>query len=211
MKGLIILNGNIKDLNLLKEAAEESDFILAADGGIRYIVEIGLVPDLVIGDFDSISKKYLDLIRNKDISIEQFPVKKDKTDSELCVDYMIDQGAKHIILFGAIGSRIDHTLANIYLLDKIVKAGISGEIIDSSNRITLVTDELKLTRKLDHFTSIIPLTFDGAIVTLKGFEYNLTKVNIDFASTQGVSNRIVEEEGYIKIHQGKCLVTISKD
>src|SRR5699024_8435931 len=114
LKGLIILNGDIKNLKLLKEAAEESDFILAADGGIRYTIKAGINPDLVMGDFDSISKKHLDLIKDKGISIEQFPVKKDKTDSELCVDYLIDKGAKHIVLFGALGSRIDHSLANIY-------------------------------------------------------------------------------------------------
>lgn len=211
LKGLVVLNGDVIDLEKLKQIGKKSDFILCADGGVRHIIRAGLVPDLVIGDLDSIYKEYLDLLMEKNIPIEKFPVKKDKTDSELCIEYMINKGARYITIVGAIGSRIDHTLANIFLLDKINENGISGEIVNRYNTIYLVTEEMKLLNKEGYFVSVVPISSQGATVTLRGFEYNLDRVRIDFASTHGVSNKIILKEGYIKVHEGKCLIVISKD
>lgn len=210
MKGLIVLNGEIQDLNMLKEIGNQSDFILSADGGTDYCFEAGLIPNVVIGDLDSISKKSLKIIEEKNIPVERFPVKKDKTDSELAIDYLIDKGIKDITLIGAIGNRMDHTLANIFLLTKMNKRGIKGQIVSSHNTIFLVDDEMVIP-KMDNYVSLIPVDLFGTIVTLKGFEYELDKVKIEFGSTHGISNRVVESKGFIKIHEGQCFVIISKD
>lgn len=211
MKALVVLHGNITDLSLLKKIGDESDFVLCADGGTDYCIKASLTPDLIIGDLDSISSETLNLVTKNNIPLERFPVKKDKTDSELCIDYLIQKGAQDITLVGAIGSRMDHTLANIFLLVKMRENGVEGKIVNSNNTIYLVTDGLELDSAKGNFISIIPIGLSDAIVTLEGFEYNLNKAEIEFSSTYGISNRIIEDKGHISIHQGQCLVMISRD
>ncbi|MBZ2173920.1 thiamine diphosphokinase [Schnuerera sp. xch1] len=211
MKALIILHGDVTDLNLLKKLGEESDFILSADGGTDYCIQASLYPDLVMGDLDSISKDTLNIILKKDIPIRKFPVKKDETDSELSIDYLIKKGATYITLIGATGNRLDHTLANIYLLSRLNEKGVEGKIIDGNNTIYLVDDELILPKEKGTYISVVPIVEKGIIVSLKGFEYELDKAKIDFGSSQGISNSIVEPNGFIKVHEGKCLIFVSRD
>lgn len=211
LKALLILNGEKVNSTTILKLKDESDFILSADGGTDYCVELGIIPDLVIGDLDSISPKTLDILKKKEVPINVFPIKKDKTDSQLSIEYLMDKGAEEITIIGAIGSRIDHTLANILLLKTIKDKGIKGKIVHNNNIIYIIDDELIMDKKNGYFVSIIPIESKGVLVSLKGFEYNLSKVKIDFASTLGVSNFVIDEKGYIKVHEGECLVVVSKD
>ncbi|NLW23157.1 MAG: thiamine diphosphokinase [Tissierellia bacterium] len=211
MRALVILNGEISDLKILKEIGKEYDFILCADGAIEYCLKASIIPHMLIGDLDSISEYNLRLAKDNNIPIKRFPVKKDETDSELAINYLMERGYTDITIIGAMGNRMDHTLANIFLLNKIHEKGIKGKIIDKNNTIYLVQDELVLDRKENYFISLIPITEYGVIVTLKGFEYELNKSKINFGTTYGVSNRITEDKGYVTVHSGKCFVFVSKD
>ena len=211
MRALIVSNGTITDLDMLKEIGKESDYILCADGGTNYCLSASLLPNIVIGDLDSISKETLKEIYKNNIPIEKFPIEKDATDTELSVDYLIKKGFKDITLVGATGNRMDHTLANVFLLNKLHDKGIKGKIIDESNTIYLVDKELILTKEEGFFVSVIPITDSGITISLRGFEYELNKVKINFGYTHGISNRIIEDKGYIVVHEGKCLVFVSKD
>lgn len=211
LKALIVLNGNILDLNVLEKAGKESDFILCADGGTDHCLKASLMPDMIIGDLDSISKDSLKVIYDNKIPIEKFPVKKDATDSELSIDYLISKKFTDITLVGAMGNRMDHTLSNILLLSKLHEKGIKGKIIDESNTIYMVDEELVLTKEEDSYVSVIPITNLGAIITLKGFEYKLDKVKIKFGSTYGISNKIIGDKAHVIVHEGACLVFVSKD
>lgn len=211
MRALVVSNGQINDLELLKSISQNVDFIISADGGTNYILKSGLFPDLVVGDLDSIDKDVLKKIKEKNIQILKYSSHKDYTDTELALKYLIDKGFKEIDLMGVIGSRVDHTLVNIYLLDKLLKAGIKGRIINEKNTIYILDSELMLENGEGIFVSVIPITSNGAIVTLRGFEYETDRVNFNFASTLGISNRIVCRRGYIKVEDGICLVIKSKD
>lgn len=211
MKALIVANGTINNIHLLKECEKEYDFILAADGGTNHCIKAGILPDLIIGDLDSISNNTLKVSKEKDIKIEKFPVKKDSTDTDLSIDYLIDKGYKEITLIGVTGSRMDHTLGNILLLNKLNDSGVKGKIIDDNNIIYLVDDELELSRELDLYVSIIPLTNNGINVSLEGFEYELEFRNVEYASTFCISNKIIEERARITVHEGKALVFLAKD
>lgn len=211
MKAIVIANGKINNINMLKEIKKKYDFILAVDGGTNHCVRASILPDLIIGDLDSISKEALEVSRDNSIPIEKFPSKKDSTDTELAIDYLIDKGFSDITLAGVTGSRMDHTLGNILLLSKLKDMGVKGRIIDENNVIYLVDHELILEKEEDSFVSLIPTTNSGINVSLKGFEYELKKVDVRFASTICISNKITEEKGIITIHKGKALVFISKD
>lgn len=208
---LLISGGSVADLDILRKIGTEVDFILCADGGTDYCYKAWLTPDMIIGDLDSISHESLNKVKENNIPLKKFPIRKDATDTELSIDYLIDKGFKDITLVGATGSRMDHTLGNILLLNKLNENGIKGRLIDKNNMIYLVDDKLKLINKDEFFISVIPISTAGAVVTLKGFDYELDKFKIKFSSTQGISNKIVEDIGYITVHKGTCLVFVSKD
>ncbi len=211
MKGLIVSSGAIKDYELLKKIVAKNDYIVCADGGVNHLLKIGKMPDIVLGDLDSIGKEELNLIKKENIKIEKFPTMKDETDTELCIDYILKKGFNDITLMGVTGTRLDHTLANVYLLKKIDSLKAKASIVDEHNIIHYVKDSIFLNKREDFFISIIPIDSDGVVVSLDGFLYPLENEYLDLASTRGISNKIIEEVGYIKICQGSAIVIESKD
>ncbi len=211
MKGLIIASGNINNYFFLKELIDKHDFILCVDGGIDHVIDMDIKINLIIGDLDSISKKGLNYIEEKNIEVERHPIIKNKTDTELAVSWMIERKFSEITMVGVIGSRMDHTLANIYLLKYIFDNNIDGKIIDENNIIRYTDSFIKL-KKIDGYNvSVIPVSNEGCIISLKGFLYELNKAHIPFASTLGISNKMVEDQGTILVEKGQILVTESKD
>ena len=211
MKGLIVSSGTITNYNRLKEIINEVDYIICADGGMEHLMKINKLPNVILGDLDSISKLTLEYIVNKNIPIEKYSSIKDSTDTELAMEYLIDRGYDEIVLMGVTGTRQDHTMASILLLDTLYNRGIKAKIVDDNNIIYLTDNYLEIERLEGHYTSIIPISNTGIIVSLKGFFYNLDNKLIPFGSTLGISNKIVEDIGIVKIHKGKALIFISKD
>lgn len=211
MRGVIISNGTIKNLNLLTLNLKENDYIVCADGGANYIKRMNIYPNVIMGDLDSINSQVLGYAKKSNIPIIKFPSHKDKTDTELAIDHLIEKGCNEILLMGVTGSRLDHTLGNITLLYKLMNKGIKGRIIDDNNVVYIVKDRIKLYNKRGSYVSIIPLTDNGAVVSLEGFEYRLNSYHIDFASTLGISNRILGKEAFVEIEKGVCLIIESRD
>lgn len=210
MKALLISNGELRDINLLKKLSNEVDFVLAADGGTNHCIRAGILPDLIIGDLDSIDLEVLDKIKKLKIDILKYPSKKNATDTEICLDYLIENKYKEIILLGSLGRRIDHTLANIFLLEYLLDKNIAGRLVDDKNTIYLVED--KKTFKNDRkYISVIPLSDEGIEVSLEGLEYPLDHKFINRGSSLGVSNEFKDSLGIVNIHKGRALVILSED
>lgn len=210
MKGLIISSGRLERYDLLSLVVKSTDFVVCADGGLDHIMKIGYRPNLVLGDLDSISEAGIRYIEKNHIALEKFPVEKDATDTELAMEYLIQKGCNNISLIGVTGTRMDHTIANIFLLDQMFKRGVKGQIIDDNNEITLVNDYIEISKN-DGYLSLIPIEQIGAIVTIKGVYYPLNKHHIEFGSTFSVSNKIVEDKAKLTIYSGKVLVIKSRD
>lgn len=211
MQGLIISNGHIGDYKKLNRIFQVSDFVICADGGIRHLIKIHAKPNIIIGDFDSTSKEDLAYIKENNIKIEKYPPVKDKTDTEIAMDYLVGMGCREIYFMGATGSRQDHSIANIFLLDYLLKKNIKGTIFDDNNTIYMVDDKLTLEKQESTYVSIIPISDKGINLSISGFFYDLDHVFIPFASSHGVSNEIVDDNGIIQIHRGKALVIQSFD
>jgi thiamine pyrophosphokinase len=211
MKGLIVSSGTITNYNRLKEIISEVDLIVCADGGMEHLLKINKLPDLILGDLDSISKPTLEYILSKNVPIEKYSSIKDVTDTELAMDCLVDKGYDEIVLMGVTGSRQDHTMANIFLLNTLHDKGIKGKIVDDNNIIYLTDNYLEIEDLKDHYVSVIPISNDGIIVSLKGFFYNLDNKFISFGSTLGISNKIIEDIGKVQIHKGRALIFVSKD
>ena len=116
MTGIIVCSGSITDYALIEKYFEKADLIICADGGANHLRKLGKLPDILVGDFDSISEGDLDLLLAANVEIVRFPSEKDATDTQLAVQLAMDRGCDEVILLGAAGTRLDHTLANVFLL-----------------------------------------------------------------------------------------------
>lgn len=208
MKALIISNGDLRDIDLA-EYYYDTDMVICVDGGARHLYNENLMPDIIIGDLDSIDYKILKDFQMQGVQFIKHPIRKNKSDTELALDYAIESGANDIIFLGVTGSRLDHSMANIFMLYKLVNQNINASIIDSHNEVFITKDMLKIDNKPGHFVSIIPLT--DSRITLKGFEYDTHSVDFSFGTTLGISNEVKEKEASVKVESGTCLVIRSRD
>lgn len=211
MKVLIVSNGSISNYNFYNDILKTVDYIICADGGAKHLVKMDVYPNVVIGDLDSIDKKIKELFISKNVEFVKFPTNKDATDTELAVDFAISQKPTEITFIGAIGNRMDHTLANISILKKLLLKGVKGKIIDEKNEIILIDKEIILYRGNSDFISILPVTQEVKGVTLEGLQFPLRDALITFGSSIGVSNRFVDSKASIKIKEGLLLIIKSKD
>ncbi|RLF60125.1 MAG: thiamine diphosphokinase [Thermoplasmata archaeon] len=199
----IIANGSLNNKTFHKKLLNESNKIICADGGGEHAKELDIIPDYIIGDLDSVSKSTISyfkvlgktkIIENKD---------QDKTDLELAILLAETLDPNEINILGAIGNRIDHTLANIYCLNKI-RSDIKAQIIDDKNIIELVEKPIDVKGDKGDIVSIIPLT------DISGLSYNGMKWLVSDKDTEfgwfGISNRLTNKKGNISFSKGKILV-----
>lgn len=210
MKAVIVCNGSINDYEYHKRFFLGADLVIAADGGAVHLEKMNIKPDILLGDFDSFTKGNLADYKEQGIEIMRFPVKKDMTDSELAINLAIEKGCKQIILIGATGSRLDHTMANLFMLKMMLDKGIEGWIVNENNQITLIKDRLEIKKQEKVNVSLIPLTKVTG-VNLEGFYYPLNDATLEVGSTWGVSNRLTADKGIITIKSGLLFVMLTKD
>lgn len=206
---IIFTNGKLE--NGLVGEIQKKDFIIGVDWAAYWLIKNNIIPDLAIGDFDSTSETEMTVIKNKCQNIKIFEAKKDFTDAELAVEEAIKLKPKEVMIYGATGTRMDHTLANIFLLEKFFGKSIFTSIRDKNNEIYLVNNKLIIKKEINFpYVSVVPIT-DAVTVSLVGFEYELDHKIINRGETIGVSNEIVGEKGEIVVHTGKVVVVRSRD
>lgn len=213
MSTLIVTGGNV-NTEFLKKILEENKFetIIAADKGLEALNKINVMPNYIIGDFDSVNKTTLNQYENKNIEITYLKPEKDFTDTHMAIKLAIEKRAKHITIIGATGTRMDHTLANIHVLNEALQNNVPTEIINENNRIMLINKKAKLIKNTNYkYVSIIPLTTKITGVTLKGFKYNIENATINLGESIGVSNEQIEQEALIEIKEGIAILIYSKD
>lgn len=205
MRAVIIGGGNLDNAGFCRTVISKDDFVICADSGYDFAVAVGITPDIVIGDLDS--------VKSTDINVEiiKYPVRKDATDGELAVDYALERGYTEIVMLGFIGVRTDHTLTNISFLKKIKKFGAKGTILDCRNEIRLLEDEIVLGGKKGDLVSIVPVTDTVCGVTTLNLEYPLNGENLYYGESRGVSNVMLGDSCTIKAEQGCALVIKSRD
>ena len=206
MEVTVVTNGYIENMDILKSIIKNSDYVICADGAAKYLMNINIYPDLLVGDLDSIDDDALRWIENGKVKLERFPVKKDMTDTELAIEFALKQSPHKINIVGAIGSRMDHSLGNIMLLYKIHKMGTAARIINEINDMTITDSNIKIEGKIGQTVSIIPIGGDVSGVTLEGLEYPLNDCNIHMGSSLGISNRFIKDTATISVKEGTLLV-----
>lgn len=208
-QAIIVANGNIS--SKLKLPISHEDFLVGVDAGALYFINNYYYCDLAIGDFDSVTKKQLEKIKKKVKEVKVYCPDKDFTDTELALKEVIKRGYKNIIIIGAIGTRFDHSLANIFLLEKYISKRVKIKIIDEHNEIETVKNDNKVRQKRDFpYVSFISLS-SSSVLSLSGFKYPIFQKDIKKGETIGISNELINNKAYIKVHKGKVLMIRSRD
>ncbi|RKD27830.1 thiamine diphosphokinase [Caminicella sporogenes DSM 14501] len=211
MNCLIVSNGFIEDYNFYKDILKNMDFIICVDGGARHLINFGIKPNVIIGDLDSILSKDREFFMSQDVEFVKFPADKDATDTELATELALEKNPETITYIGVLGSRMDHTLANINLLKKSLDRKVKAKIVNEKNEIYLIDSEMEIEGNKNEFISIIPVTDEVIGVTLQGLKYPLSNVRIKFGSTWGISNEFIAKKAKIQIKKGMLLVIKSRD
>ena len=199
MRGVIICGGKVGEY--ITDYIKPDDFVICADSGYDNAKKFGIKADIVIGDMDS--TKYSDIPEEKRV----YPKRKDYTDSELAIMYAEEKGFESVLLFGMIGTRMDHSLANIGMLSRLKNASI----IDENNQIYIAKDKFSLNGKVGDIISIIPFCNDLLGVTTDGLDYPLCDGMIKCGTSLGVSNVMTKDNFSITIKKGTALIIRSKD
>lgn len=190
---------------------DNGDYLIGADKGAYYLAERGLRMDAALGDFDSVTEDQLRLIEKHSSGVSPVdPVDKNYTDTELAFRHALELLPRHIVILGATGSRLDHTLANVHLLAEALRQGVQACIIDRSNRITL-TDKVTTVARSDYDqVSLLPLSPEVKGITLTGFRYPLRNATLRIGQSLGISNVLAGETGRIEVGEGLLLVIESR-
>jgi len=207
-RAIIFANGNLSDLSQAKNIITNEDCLIAADGGVKHVLKLGLTPQIIIGDFDSISPTLIGQSRLSPTTLIKFPRKKDKTDFELATDYCLEKKFQEIIIFGILGDRIDHMIANIFLLAKIQteNKSIKIKIIEGKKEIYILNKEIIINGQTGDEVSIIPVSGKLEGIVTEGLYYRLIDDTLSFGSTRGVSNVMNKTSAKITVINGIALI-----
>lgn len=188
--------------------------IIAVDRGLEVLYELNVVPNHVVGDFDSVSTTILQFYqKNAKVVFHKYNPEKDYTDTDIALKLAIELNSSTITIMGALGKRMDHALANIHILKEALEIGIPCEIFDSYNKIYLVKENTQLAKDKTYgkYISLLPLTTTVKGITLKGFQYPLNNASLSVGLSLGISNEIVEEMATIELKEGILIVIESRD
>lgn len=214
VKTLIVSGGNVEEECFNKIYNNNKfKYIIASDKGLEILDKYNIIPNYIIGDFDSIDKNILSkYINNKEIVIRKLNPEKDYTDTHMAIKLSIELNSTDVTILGAIGTRIDHTIANVHILKETLEKGIDCRIVDNRNEIQLINKKAVLEMDKEYkYISLIPLTTKVEEITLRGFKYPLSNATLEVGLSIGVSNEQCDKIAEIDLKSGILIMIKSKD
>lgn len=207
MRCIIIAAGNI-NCQWLREIVRKDDMVICADRGARFAQASGIVPDMVVGDFDSLTGAEKSRCVRDGIVLKEHPPAKDDTDTALAFQEALALKPDEILIAGALGTRFDHSLANVHLLRTGFEHGVKTRIIDEYNEISLVVpnEPVIITGSPGDVFSLLPLTTEVKGVHVKGARWELEDAYFTIGNPYGVSNQLAAEKTEISICEGLMLL-----
>lgn len=199
MKALVVAGGNVPP-GLLREELARSDLVVCADGGARHLEGTGRLPDLLVGDMDSIAPEQLRRLEAACVEVIRAKQEKDETDAQLAVDEAIRRGASEIVFLGALGGRIDHALGNLMLMVCAAEKGVKAVIRDDSCEVFAATGSVEITGRAGETVSLLPAGSGVSVRYLDGFKYGTKEpLPLPIDSPIGVSNVLTAEKAHAEI------------
>ena len=212
-KFVIFLNGEYKySQEFMDRLVSEETICFCADGGANFAFQYGKVPEIIIGDLDSIEKKVLEYYKSKNVLIKKFPKDKDFTDFELILKEInkISENknfVEKIFVVGGLGKRIDMTLSNLFIMEKYKNL----VFLQENEEIFYAEKSFVLKNKKECEFSIIPISEKVEKLTLKGFKFETDKIDVKRENSRLVSNVILENEASVEFENGKLIIILKNN
>ena len=185
------------------EVVPQGSFVIAADGGLTQCRTVGITPDLIIGDFDSLGQ-----VQSGE-NVIRLPVVKDDTDTIAAVKLALERGYRKFLLFGCTGGRLSHTLANLQTLTFIAKRGGIGFLVDKEEVATVTCKGINFDRGAQGFVSVFAA--EGSVtLSESGLQYTVEGQTLTADFPLGVSNAFIGQEAVISIREGSALIIFNK-
>ena len=205
---VIFANGQLNQPDLLRAQLHPTDRIFCADGGTYHALALGLTPEAIIGDLDSLAPETVVDMEAKGVTIQRHPAHKDETDLELALRLAIAENPAEILLVTALGGRLDQMLANIMLLTRPEYASTSLTLLDGPYWAKLLRSHqsLVINGRPGDTLSLVPLTPMVSGVNLYGVEWPLEQATLSLGSTLTISNTLSDAQAAVQIGEGLVLV-----
>ena len=208
MKAIIIANGQIHDSDFYRSLIAPTDLVICADGGAQQALALGLQPQVVVGDLDSLDESLRFRLEKMHCQLIVHPTRKDETDLELALRYATEHGVDEILILGALGGRLDHALANVLLLALPELRSVKAKILDGRQEIFLIREEALVEGQVGDTLSLLPLTEEVTGIYTEGLEYPLENGTLYLGPARGVSNTLTAPQARVRVGQGLLLAVI---
>lgn len=207
-KAVVVCGGEIRDYSWFREKISGLNpcRIICADVGARHCLKIDVSPEVIIGDLDSLDPETEKSLTGMGTRILSYPPQKDETDTQLALQYALSLEPEEISIFGALGGRIDHTLANMSILKIALDHGVPARLVDEWCEILIIRDRCVLEGEEGQTVSLFPFSSAVTGITLRGFAYPLENDAMEIGRPYGISNLLVANQGVITIADGLLLV-----
>ncbi len=199
------------DLEGVRIEVRTGDYVIAADAGLSCCKRLGIAPDLIVGDFDSLpgeEREALEEIRRREPErILPLPSEKDDTDMLAAIRAGLARGYREFVLYGGLGGRLGHTIANIQCLNYLRECGARGYLAGAAELIQVAKNEtIRFPRRESGWLSLFSLGERAEGVTLRGLKYELTDAVITNSFPIGVSNEFIGREAAVSVENGTLLI-----
>jgi thiamine pyrophosphokinase len=205
MSVLIFANGDIREKEWLRPYLNGATAVIAADGGAGHLLELDHLPDVIIGDMDSLAAEARTRLETAGVHFVNHPADKDQTDLELALLYAAAHYSDEILLFGLLGGRLDQTLANILLLTHPALSGRRVHLLNQRERAWVIEAEGRITGTVGDTVSLIPLRGDVHIVSTTGLRWPLRQERLAFGLARGISNVMTAAVATVTVQSGYLL------
>jgi thiamine pyrophosphokinase len=207
VKAVLVASGEAlpADVRWLRDA----ELVVAVDGGAAWLASVGITPDLLVGDLDSIEPALVDGLEAESVEVERHPAEKDSSDCELAIAAARSRGADDIAILGALaGDRLDHALANVMLLAAPASVPHGMRIVRGATTVRALRGggELAIDAPIGSLVTLLPIGGDVEGVTTSGLRYPLQREALVMGSTRGLSNVVIAEPASVQLRQGMLLV-----
>lgn len=203
---LIFANGTLPDLEAVRSLLRPDDLIIAADGGTRHALALGLTPSAVIGDLDSLLEEDQRAVESAGARLIRHSQDKDETDLELAIRYALQTEPESILILGALGGRLDQTLGNLALLSDPALASLDVRADDGVEEVFICRSQAGIHGRTGDIVSLIPWSDAVDGVRTEGLKWPLRNETLYAQKTRGISNELAGEEAKVEIASGLLLV-----
>ena len=208
-RAAVFVNGEYEDEEFYRCLFAAADLTVAADGGAGFLLRNGLVPDVLVGDFDSLAAVQVEELAAAGARVVRHPARKDFTDGEAAIDEALVWGAQTVVLAGALSKGLDHVLGNLAVLRRVARRGCLARLAAPGLSLAVLArdGELAVPAPAGTRVSLLALS-DEASVSLRGFDYPLDHGTIAAAGCLGIGNAVAVSPAMVTLHAGELAVIV---